>query len=236
MANYNITELTINHIKRICLLSGNGENIIKYFISDNLNKLIGKTVLEDTDAELMLITNDKNHKVLNIDYIYSDHVSIEFYLEDEILHVDTYLGNELASKFTMSNTLGENKIIYQEDVNDIIENKKVVLDKNDAKAFYYSRCENDEVLYEGKLVPVMAAAGHKEFFDFREIGTDRKEEKSLIKRVVDSISNSSLVAVNTSLHISPYTEYLNNIFEALKDKLETTREKKTNKVRVRKTN
>ena len=184
----------------------------------------------------MLITNDKNHKVLNIDYIYSDHVSIEFYLDDEILHVDTYLGKELASKFTMSNTLGENKIIYQEDVNDIIENKKVVLDKNDAKAFYYSRCENDEVLYEGKLVPVMAAAGHKEFFDFREIGTDRKEEKSLIKRVVDSISNSSLVAVNTSLHISPYTEYLNNIFEALKDKLETTREKKTNKVRVRKTN
>ncbi len=222
MENFNVAEKVLNCTKDTYQMNPGKESITSYFIADAFDKLLGKHIFDKDDIDFMQLI-DGDNKIINIDYLDMGSISLRIgVINDEAVIAGT-MDNEQSINITIGNQHVTSIITYPEDVNSITEKKSVLIDKKDARDFYLARLENGELAYEGSLKPVDARTGEKEYFDFNYTGSDRVGQSSLLKRIVDSIANSSLVTVSTSNRLHLLSNYSDSVFGKLKEKLEQHR-------------
>ena len=130
---------------------------------------------------------------------------------------------------------GDEVSVFDEQDKNVKETQEVTLENGDASEFKISRLEDGAIAYDGKIVPLLAAHGDAEYFDFKSFLPSQKKEESpsFLKRIYDSLNDQSLVKVVTSKELHNLTDYVDTIFDALRTKLETTREVKDIKKRKR---
>lgn len=233
--DFNITEFIIRHIYKLgIMMSSNGENLVRYFMDNNLTNLFGNN--EITSDNIDLVTSSKNMTTsIDIESVYTEHVKILIQsVEENKLDISIFENDELKSALEMTNEYVKDTTSYMSDVTEVKEYKEVDMEHGDARKFLLSRSENGELIYEGELQPILASNGSNEFFNFSYKGQEEEEKsKSFLQKIVDGVKDSNLISVNTSHDIHSLTTYVDRIYTALQDKLEAKRVKKDVKVRKR---
>ena len=232
---FNITEYIIQHIYKLgVMMSSNGENLVRYFMDDNLTKLFGNN--EITSDNIDLVTSSRDMKTsIDVESIYTEHVKILIQcVEENKLDISIYENDELKSALEMTNEYVKDTTSYMQDTTTVSEYKEVEMEHGDARRFLLSRSEDGELIYEGELQPILASSGSNEFFNFSYKGQAEEEKsKSFLQKIVDGVKDSNLISVNTSHDLHSLATYVDRIYTALQEKLEAKRVKKDVKVRKR---
>jgi len=234
MELFNLTDITMKNIEKECVLSKNASDVLRYFLYDNYEKVLGSNEIKTCDCELVVCKKDNGNTVVNIDYMYAKPLSVEIIYSDDVLFLNATSEGFNVFMTTTNPREIENKVLYPCGVISIYEKKVVGMNKVDANRFYILRTEDNELAYEGYLTPILTSKGNKEYFEFKQVDRFKtEEEESLTRRIFNSIVNSSLVTVEKPDGLSTCAANTDGVFQSLQSKLESIRVKKVDKVRKR---
>jgi hypothetical protein len=234
MERYNLTDLTMRKLRDICIAGPYRERVIEYFLYNNFVQVLGNNVLSSDDGE---ITTKKERPVpvLEVTSIFSDPITIKITSVNNETAIIT-ASTEKNTLFTISignYQVSNDTTFYQGDLY-VHETQDVAFDNKDASEFRLFRAEDGEIVYDGKLTPLLAVYGEDEYFDFKSaMEPEKKEENSFLKKIYDSLTEKTTVRVTTTKEIHDLVDYVDSIYDALRTRLESTRVVKDVKVRKR---
>ena len=237
MEKYNLTEIISNNIGRLCIIANdNYEKVIQYFLNTGLENLFGSYIFDKENLEFVTSQDREGFINLYVESIYRKPIDITILRMNDMLVVSAIDDENLLMSLEVYPQKIKSNSVYELEGHTIEEEKNVEFTNGDASSFTLSKIEDGEKVYEGSLNPILASRGDNEYFDFNyKINGEETEEKSqsFLKRLVDSITDNSLVAVSTSRDIHSLSDYSSSIFNSLTEKLEYLRVKKDVKVRKR---
>ena len=237
METYDLTTMVMKQLRNTCLAGPNRETVIEYYLNTNFDRLLGNHVLDKENNEVFLKKDGKNQNTIEVKSIfYSEPIEIRIITDNQGATVSAKTETEVTLfDIMVGNDSIVNNIAFEEEDKSVKEHQEVAFEHGDANEFRIYRLEDGAIAYDGKIVPLLAAHGDAEYFDFTSfIPSQKKEESpSFLKRIYDSLNDQSLVKVVTSKELHNLTDYVDSIFDALRTKLETTREVKDIKKRKR---
>ncbi len=218
----NITEEIIKKLELIgCSYKLN--TIVKYFISQNINDIFAKNLMDVADFDFTLVNNS-----IDLDCIFSMGryvISVQYdeslnavkIICDRIVNNDSQDKDETTRVFQITETSStiENKFIGFDGVQ-----KKFTFDKSEMRFdLEVSHMDNDkEVIdYKGSLSPMFAKNRNYDWFTYDRKIPPKENGKSILKRMVDELSGKGYcrqVMTSSDANID-LTEFPDSIYESL---------------------
>ena len=237
MKNINITEEIINELKDIASLKSISLNVITFMLDDNFDRLLGNHELSENDLDIIKLRNNKSiepTETIEISTMTFGTIIVNLSGVNNNAFVSAYHDDNRIMTITADDRAVRNNVIYEDENNNTIElTKEVNYRNNDICSFNLTRNENNEVVYQGSLNPVLASMGNKEFFDFSSCLSNKKQSDSLMQKVFNSFTSGSLVGITTGRGTTDLSYFTDVIYNTLENKLEEARKKQTTKAKTR---
>ena len=237
MEQYNLSEIIGNNIHRLCIIGNdNYEKVITYLLNTGLENVFGSYIFDKKNLEFVTSQDRDGFINLYVESIYRKPIDITILRMNDMLVISAIDDEKLIMSLEVHPHELKSYSAYELEGHAIEEERKVDFTNGDANSFTITKTEDGEKVYEGTFNPILASRGDNEYFDFKyKINGEENEEKSasFLKRLVDSLTDKSLVAVSTSRDIHSLSDYASSIFNSLSEKLEQLRVKKDVKVRKR---